>query len=493
MKRLLTVFLLLAANAAPAADLMAVYQRALQNDPQLREAEATRLATLEAKPQALSSLLPQLAGNGLISRERDTGFVNTTESVQLPPCGPNLPQGTPCSPPGGSATIFETFPFSGKVDTTIHHYTVDLKQSLFSWENWQALKRADSQVAQAEADYQAAQQDLMARVSQRYFDVLGAQDDLEAQQAALISVTRQLEQAEARYQIGLIAVTDVEEARASHDSTAAAVIAAKRTLSSTQELLREIIGDPFDYLARPIEPFEMVNPDPVSEDRWVEMALQQNLTLVSSRLAADIARENVSVARGGHYPSLDLVGSAGKLENNAIDTFDGGLPAGGTALGQNQRSIGIQLTFPIYSGGLVSSQVRQAVYQHRAAKERLERVARQTEHDARDAYLGVLSEISRVKALRRAVESNTVALRATETGYEAGTRTAVDVLQSRQQWVQAQTDYSHSRYDYMENVIKLQQAAGTLSEQSLQRINSLLADTPQRPAPATDPGPATPR
>jgi outer membrane protein len=493
MKQLLSVFVLfLAANAASAADLLAVYQRALQNDPQLREAEATRLAALEAKPQALSALLPQLAGNGLISKERDVGSQNTTESVQLPPCAPNIPAGTPCAPAGTPATLFESFLFTGTTDTTIHHYTVDLKQSLFRWENWEALKRADSQVAQAEADYQAAQQDLMERVSQRYFDVLGAQDDLEAQQSALISVSRQLEQAEARYRIGLIAVTDVEEARASHDSTAAAVIAAKRALSSTQELLREIVGDPFDFLARPTEPFEMVNPDPVSEDRWVEMALQQNLSLVSSRLAADIARENVSIARGGHYPSLDLVGSAGRLTNNALNTFDGGGPAGGTAIDQNQRSIGIQLTFPLYSGGMVSSQVRQAVYQHRAAKERLERVARQTEHDARDAYLGVLSEVSRVKALRRAVESNTIALRATESGYEAGTRTAVDVLQSRQQWVQAQTDYSRSRYEYMLNVIKLQQAAGILSEQSLQRINALLTDAPP-PAPTAGRAPATPR
>ncbi|MEO7205379.1 MAG: TolC family outer membrane protein [Steroidobacteraceae bacterium] len=482
--------LYLLTNAVPAADLLAVYQRALQNDPQLREAEATRLAALEAKPQALSSLLPQLSGNGQISRQRDSGTQNTTEAVSLPPCGPAVPAGTPCSAAGTPATIFESFPFSGRVDTTVHHYTVDLKQSLFRWENWQALKRADSQVAQAEADYQAAQQDLMERVSQRYFDVLGAQDDLQAQQVALVSVTRQLAQAEARYQIGLIAVTDVEEARASHDSTAAAVIAAKRTQASTKELLREIIGDSFDFLARPIEPFEMANPDPISEDRWVEMALQQNLSLISSRLAADIARENVSTQRGGHYPSLDLVGSAGKLTNNGVDVFDDGSPAGGTTLDQRQRSIGIQLTFPIYSGGLVSSQVRQAVYQHRAAKERLERVARQTEHDARDAYLGVLSEISRVKALHRAVESNLTALRATESGYEAGTRTAVDVLQSRQQWVQAQTDYSHSRYDYMLNVIKLQQAAGILSEQSLQRINALLTDTPAPPPPTDVPPPA---
>jgi outer membrane protein len=482
MKRVMIV-IALCGSAIPAsgADLLAVYQRALQNDPQLREAEATRLAALEAKPQALSALLPRLTGNGLISRERDTGSSNTTESVSLPPCGPSVPQ--PCASTGTPSTILESFPFNGKVDTTTHQYTVDLKQNLFSWGNWETLKRADSQVAQAEADYQAAQQDLMERVAQRYFDVLGAQDDVEAQQVALTSVSRQLDQAEARYKIGLIAVTDVEEARASHDSTAAAVIAAKRALASTLELLREIIGDPFDSLARPIEPFEMTNPDPINEDRWVDMALKQNLSLVSSRLAADIARENVSVARGGHGPSLDLVGSAGKLNTNGVDTFTDGTPAGGTTLDQNQKSIGLQLTFPIYSGGLVSSQVRQAVYQHRAAKERLERVARQTEHDARDAYLGVLSEISRVKALHRAVESNMTALRATESGYEAGTRTAVDVLQSRQQWVQAQTDYSRSRYDYMINVIKLQQAAGILSEQSLQRINSLLTESPAAKTP----------
>jgi outer membrane protein len=281
----------------------------------------------------------------------------------------------------------------------------------------------------------------------------------------------------------------VEEARAAHDSGAAAVIAAKRTLASNQELLLEITGDGFDFLARPIEPFELATPDPASEDRWVEMALQQNLSLVSSRLAADIARENVSSARGGHYPSLDLVGSRYRENQNGTDTFNNGSSAGGTTLNENQGTIGLQLTFPLYSGGMVSSQVRQAVYQHRAAKERVERVARQTEHDARDSYLGVLSEISRVKSLRRAVESNATSLRATESGYEAGTRTAVDVLQSRQQWVQAQTDYSRSRYDYMLNVIKLQQAAGTLSQQSLEKINSLLRDSPP-PAPGSTEDPA---
>jgi len=464
MKRLLTlVACILGVHAAAAADLVAVYQRALQNDPQLREAEANRLAALESKPQALAALMPQLNGTAVASKERDTGPTKQSFSFT------DVSTGTPIK-------VIEHQDFNGRTTTHDHKYGVDLKQNLFRWENWVALQRADAQVAQAEADYQAAQQDLMSRVAQRYFDVLASQDDLDAQEGALASVNRQLEQAEKRYEVGLIAITDVQEVRASHDSSAAAVIAAKRQVASAQEFLREITGDLFDTLARPIEPFELANPDPVSEDRWVEMALQQNLSLVSSRLAADIARENVSSARGGHFPSLDLVASGYKLNVDGTSINSDGTPYGNSSIDQNQRSIGIQLTFPLYSGGMVSSQVRQAVYQHRAAKERVERVARQTEHDARDSYLGVLSEISRVKALRRAVESNTTALNATEAGYEAGTRTAVDVVESRRLWIQAQTDYSRSRYDYMINVLKLQQAAGILSEQSLNRLNSLLKE-----------------
>src|ERR1700721_1373137 len=201
MKRLaIGLALYLMMNAVPAADLLAVYQRALQNDPQLREAEATRLAALEAKPQALAALLPQLSGSGVATREKDTGSSHTTEPVSAP----------------GAPIVWESCPFNGQINPTTQRYGVDLKQNIFRWQNWVALKAADSQVAQAEADYQAAQQDLMERVSQRYFDVLSAQDDLEAQQVALTSIQRQLDQAESRFKIGLIAITDVEEERGPH-------------------------------------------------------------------------------------------------------------------------------------------------------------------------------------------------------------------------------------------------------------------------------------
>ena len=455
---------LLGACNAQAADLLAVFHRALQNDPQLREAEANRLASLESKPQALAALLPQLSASGTINKQVDEGLTSSTQI--LAPAAPGQPA--------------QQFPFSfdGRTTTTTHQYGLHLRQNLFNWSNWTALKRADSQLAQAEADYQAAQEDLIARVSQRYFDVLAAQDDLAAQEAALESVNHQLDQAQSRYDAGLIAITDVQEARAAHDSAVAAVIESKRQLASTRELLWEITGDAFDSLARPLEPFETQNPDPLDVDRWVGLALQQNLQLVSSRLAADIARENVSVAQGGHGPTLDLLASRQKSISNGDSVYPDGAPAGGSALDQTSHSIGLQLTFPIYSGGAVSSQVRQAVYLHRAAKERLERVARSTERDTRDAFLGVLSDVSRVKALRQAVESNTVALAATEAGYTAGTRTAVDVLESRRLWTLAQTNYSRSRYAYLINVLKLQLAAGILSEQSLDRINSGLREPP---------------
>ena len=449
-------------RAAGAADLVEVYQRALQNDPQLREAEATKLAALEAKPQALSALLPQLSANGSYTRQRDSGIQEQTQLV--------VGQSTPI--------IFNN---DGTTKTTGHRYSIDLRQSVFSWANWVALKSADSQVAQAEADYQSARQDLVSRVAQRYFDVLAAQDDLDAQSAAANAIKHQLDQSEQRFNVGLIAITDVQDARAAHDSAVAAVIASKRQLASAQEALREITGDSFGTLARPVDAMDLASPNPANEEQWVQKALEQNLSLISSRLATDIARENISSARGGYGPSLDLIGSAGKtVSDGDISYADGGV--GTSTVDQNLRSISLQLTFPIYSGGYTSSRVRQAVYRHRASKERLERVARQTERETRDAYLGVLSEISRVKALKQALESNITALKASEAGYEAGTRTAVDVLESRRLLILAQTNYARSRYDYILNVLKLQSEAGMLTRQSLDGINALLKEPPPKTA-----------
>jgi outer membrane protein len=451
-------------GALQAADLLSVYERALQNDPQIREADANRLASRESKPQALSALLPQLNATGGFSQD-DQEF-SRTELFDLDADDPNNPL-APVS-------------ISSDADGDTTQYSLTLRQTVFRWDQWVALRRADSQVAQAEADYQAAQQDLILRTSQRYFDVLAAQDTVDAAQATLEAFSRQLEQADKRFEVGLIAITDVQEARAAHDQAAAAVIQAKRALATAQELLRELTGESFDSLAGPIDDLPLEAPSPADEEQWVTSALDQNLRVVSARLATDIAKQDVSVARAGHLPTIDIVASRQDVEFEGTqigrNVAGEATPPSPADQSQVEDSIGVQVTFPIYSGGATSSRVRQRVYLHRAARERLERTNRETERAARDAYLGVQSEMSRVRASKQALESSRTALQATEAGFEVGTRTTVDVLQSRRQLFDAQTNYSRSRYDYILTVLQLQLATGTLDRADLEKINAFLKE-----------------
>ncbi len=459
MRFAMALSLTLGASLAQGADLLEVYQRALQSDPQIREAEALRLATLEAKPQALAGLLPQLSATGART-QRDTEVEQ--RSLIIPTLGPPVERLTSVS-----------------TDAYISNYQVQLTQPLFRWDRWVALRRADSEVAQAEADFQAAEQDLVFRVSQRYFNVLAAKDTLSALEGTLEAVTRQLEQSEQRFEVGLIAITDVQESRAAADEARAGVIQAKRTLATNQELLRELTGEMFTDLASPGDDMPLNTPNPANEQEWVTAAMEQNLSLISARLAADLAKEDISTARTGHFPTLELV--VGRTNNDQtatqVTTIDNGLPTSSPADNDNtQDSIALQVTVPIYSGGAVSSRVREQVYRHRASRERLERTARETERATRDAYLGVNSEISRVQALRQAVESSRTALEAAEAGFEVGTRTTVDVLDARRRLLEAETSYARSRYDYIINIIQLKQAAGSLSREDLTEINGWLRE-----------------
>lgn len=238
---------------------------------------------------------------------------------------PSAPRGRPSTPPSSSTRSSST-------------------QPLFRWDRWVALRRADGQVAQAEADFHAAEQNLVFRVSQRYFNVLSAKDQLEATEGALAAVSRQLEQAEQRYEVGLIAITDVQESRAAADQARAAVIAAKRTLSTNQELLRELTGEMFTTLAAPGEDMPLNSPSPASEEQWVAAAMEQNLTLISSRLSLDIAREAINNARTGHYPT--------RPRGHALQQHAGRGPGqqrhpSPANTDVTQDSIALQLTVPI--------------------------------------------------------------------------------------------------------------------------------------------------
>jgi outer membrane protein len=457
------------AGVACAQDLATVYKDALENDPQIREADANRRAAREARPQAWANLLPQIAGTGSKVETQSDGFAD--EPRQDPQTGAVVP-----------------FRRAGESEPETTRWSLGLRQNLFSWENWALLRRASSEVAQAEADYQAAQQDLMVRVAERYFAVLAERDNLEAQTAALDATSRQLEQAEKRFDVGLIAITDVQEAKSARDTGSASVIATKRSLATAEELLREFTAKKYDRLSKPREDMPLKSPDPQNAEQWVELSMNQNLALISSRLAADIARSDVQAAFSGHLPTIDFVASKGHVESEDRQTFPGDITVP-VESEFDDDTIGIEINLPIFSGGRTQSLVRQSQFRWIAARERHERVSRETERLARDSYLGVISEIARVQALRQALESSQTALKATEAGYEVGTRTAVDVLDARRTLVQAQTNYSRSRYDYILNVIRLRQAAGNLDPAMIEEINQWLAATAP---PATPPAGAPP-
>ena len=451
---------LLTATPARAENLIDVYQAALRGDPVLREAEMRRRAALEAKPQARGLLLPQVDVTGQYTTQDSDG-----ENVFL------------SQDPETGQIGLRRANTQGDFDTW--NYEAQVTQTLFRWDQWQALKRADSQVALAEANYRAAQQNLLVRVAQAYFDVLAAEDTLQAAQATLEALSRQLEQADKRFEVGLIAITDVQEARAAHDSATASVIAAKRALATTQEVLREITNETYTTLAKPAEQMPLDQPKPADEQAWVDLALENNLAVIAARLESEVAARDVKVAQSGHFPTIDLFASRNEFDREGTQvttrtdqvTGAGEQPADAT---QTDETIGVQVRIPIFSGGVTRSRVRESVFLHRAARERLEGTMRSAERETRDAYLGVLAEKARVQALAQAVKSSQTALEATEAGFDVGTRTTVDVLGARRTLFEAQRDYARSRYDYLINIVRLESAAGGLVQDDLSTINGFL-------------------
>jgi outer membrane protein len=458
---ILTLGALVLSTPAHSASLLEIYQQALQGDPQIHEAEARRMAALEAKPQARGVYLPQLSFGGAYSTSENSG----PQFVVLP---------------GGAQTVTRT----AESDTL--DWSFSLRQSIFRWDQIVNMKRADKTIARAEAVREAAQQDLIVRVAQRYFDVLAAEDRLNSIIADREAIARQLEQAKQRFDVGLIAITDVQESQAAYDQSVANDIGARRSLATAREFLREITGEYVVDLNAPGDDFPLATPDPNNEKTWVEMSLSQNLILVASRLDEGLARDEISYRRNGYYPTLELVANTGERDSDttiSIPTLDPDFQT----LNSKSDSISLQFNVPLFAGGSTSSRVKEAVYLHRASRQQLQRVTRETERQARDSYLGVLAEIARVNALEQAVSSSQTALQATQAGYEVGTRTIVEVLNSQFALYVAITNYYQSRYDYILNALRLKQAAGTLQVQDLEKIDQWLSDRPSpgqvRPAP----------
>jgi outer membrane protein len=437
-----------------AADFAQVYQDALANDPTYQQAYATYRAAREDRPEAWASLLPQISGSAGKSWDHNAGQSTQIESV--------------------SPTRIAPVPIYASSSSGAKTWSLNLSEDLFSWTDWMNLRVADSEVAEAQATYQAAAQNLILRVANAYFNVLSALDTLQAQESSLQAFDLQLQQANKRYQVGLIAITDVEQARAARDTAAAAVIASKQSLATAEDQLQVITGRQYPTLSEPGANMPLLMPSPADQNQWVQTSLRQNLSLIASRLAADVARANVQVAFGGHLPSISLTASRSFNSSTQDESIVGLGTFNGLPSWTNDRQIGLQVTVPIFSGGGTEARVHQAQYQWIAAKDAMQETARSTEQQARDAYLGVISGIAHVQALQQALVSSQTAYRATEAGYKVGTQTEVDVLNALSTLVQAKTNFASSRYAYITSVVQLRFAAGTLDPGEVQAINRWL-------------------
>ena len=427
-------------SSIQALDLKQALERAEQYDATLRSALADYMAAEELYPQSRANLLPDITAGGFYQRN-DTSRENST---------------------GTAINDFDS-------NFTTKGYDVTLNQVIFNKAFWDAMEQSEALVAQAAANYEVAKQELIIRTARAYFNVLGAQDNVAFTRAEKEAIGRQLEQSRERFNVGLIAITDVRESQASYDNAVANEIVAMNTLRNNIEALRVIIGDPIDELVPLAEKFPLLMPEPNDIDQWQSMALDGNLSLKASRYALTAAKENYEGSRAGHYPVLNLRAA------HTFDTSDGS--AFGSTFGGSDNTantLAAQLAIPIYQGGGTTSRTRQANAEVWSAQAFVDQSIRTTVQQIRDAYLGVEASVSSVQAFNQALISAKTSVEATEAGFEAGTRTSVDVLLVQGRQFEAERNYARSRYDYLLVLLELQRAAGSLTREDVWKINEWL-------------------
>lgn len=441
---LATSFAMFSAQAAD--NLQSIYQLATQKDPQLLKAIATRDAAKQGIDVSKASLLPQVNLTAGYSK-------SMAERAQLLESG---------------LAIIDN-------DTAGWSAQVNLSQSLFDWNNWENLNTAEKRAMQSQTNLDAATQGLIVRVSQTYFNVLKAVDDLGFAEAEKRAIERQLEQTKQRFAVGLTAITDVHEAQAQFDSALAREITAQNNLETAREALREITGQYHDELASlNTDKFSTQTPSPATADEWVKLAEQLNLSLKANKLALEIAQNDIDKAVAGHYPTVSLDASYGTADNTTENTLAGQTQK--TNLPRlDSKQIGLNLRVPLYSGGATTAQTSVARANYVVASQDLELSYRTAVRQVRSSFNDINANIATIRALEQAVISAESALNATEAGFEVGTRTIVDVLQSTRNLFEARRNLSGARYNYIIAILTLKQAAGNLSEQDLQAINQALA------------------
>lgn len=432
LPRFLSALLLHFVISSPvvAEDLVDVYKMALKSDPILRAEQAAYDVATHRERQAKAQYLPNVKFSASRSETDLDNNITATSS-----------------------------------DYSTTAYSFSLRQALYRRDYITQLNQAEANTHQAEAKLSSARQALIVRVAERYFDVLAAQDSLEFARAEKDAIERQLEQTKQRFEVGLIAITDVHESQAAFDLATASKIVAQNQLSVSQQALREVTGQLPQSLFPLENMLELISPEPADINQWVESALQQSFDIIAAEAAVDAAREGLNQRRSGRHPTLDFVASHDHSDS------DGGLFGGQDT---DNTTLSLQLNVPLYLGGSIGAGIREGRAELNQARQGLEQQRRATQRQVSDAYLSVLASISRVKALNQAVTSSEIALKATEAGYDVGTRTTVDVLNVRRELFRAQRDYARAHYDYILASLALKNAAGLLGDEDVTRINGWL-------------------
>ncbi|WP_434772680.1 TolC family outer membrane protein [Pseudomonas entomophila] len=431
--------------AAPASmtvktDLISVYQEAVLNNADLAAARADYGARREVVPQARAGLLPNLSGGAEV--------LSTRTKVDQPAYIANRSGNT---------------------------WSATLSQPIFRADRWFQLQAAEAVNEQAALELSATEQNLILQTAERYFAVLRAQDNLASTKAEEAAFKRQLDQSNGRFDVGLTDKTDVLQAQASYDTARANRILAERQVQDAFQALVTLTNRDYLALQGVVHSLPVSVPTPNDAQAWVDTAARQNLILLATNHAVDAAEETVRQRKAGHAPTVDAVARYQKGDNDNLG-FSNPSPLPGVTYGGDveQTSIGLQLNIPIYSGGLTSSQVREAYQRLVQAEQQRESQRRQVVENTRNLHRAVNTDVEQVKARKQSIISNQSAVEATEIGYQVGTRNIVDVLDAQRQLYASVRDYNNSRYDYILDNLRLKQAAGTLSPQDLQALGGFL-------------------
>jgi outer membrane protein len=435
-----TISLLLAgigcAASVQAADLLSVYRDAYAYDAQFAAARASLDAGREKLPQGRAGLLPTIGATA----------ATTWNDVET------TPRTTP------STTIEREYNSNG--------WTATLTQPLFRWQNWAAYKQGQYAVAVAEAQFASAQQDLILRVAEAYFNVLLGEETLATATAQKTAITQQLESAKRNFEVGTATITDTHEAQARFDLAVATEIAAQNDLAVKRQTLQTLIGKEPDRLKTLRAGTKISHPQPDDILKWAEHAQGGNPSVAQARAALDMADQEVAKQRAGHLPTLDAVATYGKST--------AGYGSAGYGYDSKATTIGLQLTVPIFAGGAVVSRDREAVALREKARADLDNARRQAELGARQAYLGVTSGLSQIRAYEAAMASSRSALESNKVGYDVGVRINIDVLNAQSQLFDTRQRLAKAVFDTLIAQLRLKQAAGNLSEDDLAAINALL-------------------